>query len=322
MSTCKCKRALLVGTIALGPVALLFLILSLSTDYWLIFEVDRSKLSESIKKRSAENMIDGRWTYTRHQGLFRECYTDTDAKFLRLDPRKSDPVIDGKCFYIHHDLPDSTAGSSEFYISRIHLIRSHIACFILSIIVLFLSHMLDFCLLRYKYSEWMYVAAVGAFTSAFLITIGIACFHGTKYLEDNKIPDIGPYTQYYVSWDSEVQKYTYQKYGWSYAFGWIAVGLCAVNAILYAILGLSLQREFSKPGKKQKIKKTGKNTKKRKRSDVNAIAVPSPSLYDMYQGYSGYPAYHDYYSYPEYNMYYSQPTYHPTYNYELFNAYL
>ncbi|KAK3610637.1 hypothetical protein CHS0354_009102 [Potamilus streckersoni] len=317
MNNSKYKRALLVVTIALGPVSLLFIILSLSTDYWLIFEVDRSKLSESMKKRSTENMIDGRWTHTRHQGLFRECYTDNDTIFLRLDPLKNDPVIDGNCFFVHRELPDSTVGSSEFYISRIHLLRSHIACFILSIIILFLAHMLDFCLFRYKHSEWAYVSGVCAFTSAFLITIGIACFHGTKYLEDNKIADIGPYTQYYISWDSEVQMYTYQNYGWSYVLGWVAMGLCAVNATLYVVLGFNFQREALKREKKHKLKKKGKTTRNSEHPVVNAIAVRPPNLDETYQGYIGYPAFPDYYSYPEY-LYYSPPTSQPKYSYELF----
>ena len=71
---------MLVLATIMGPIVLVFLAVSFATDHWLEFDVTRSQLAPSIRTNSETSVVMGRYTHTRHRGLFRECYPGNDTK--------------------------------------------------------------------------------------------------------------------------------------------------------------------------------------------------------------------------------------------------
>ncbi|KAK7501915.1 hypothetical protein BaRGS_00006667 [Batillaria attramentaria] len=76
-----CATALIVIATILGPITLVFMAVSFGTDYWLEFNVDRTKLNPEDKDDKM-----ARYTHTRYRGLFRECYpgNDTACKYRTI----------------------------------------------------------------------------------------------------------------------------------------------------------------------------------------------------------------------------------------------
>lgn len=72
---------MLMSGVVFTILTVIFVAISFGTDYWLDYTVDRSSFPDALKNDDKNN---GRYTFSRNRGLFRECYpgNDTDGKIL------------------------------------------------------------------------------------------------------------------------------------------------------------------------------------------------------------------------------------------------
>jgi len=71
-----CGTVMLIAGTCFTIITVVFVAISFATDYWLDYTVNRNKLTDAVIKANATN---GRYTFTRHRGLFRECYPGSDT---------------------------------------------------------------------------------------------------------------------------------------------------------------------------------------------------------------------------------------------------
>lgn len=220
----SCATALIVIATILGPITLVFMAVSFGTDYWLEFDVDRTKLSGTDFEDARV-----RYTHTRYRGLFRECYPGNDTAFL--DTQKD--VVDGFCFNVKYELPESRSGYSDDFLIRIHLLRLFLAFYIVALVFFVTAFVFGLILCCWRISRWAYVAGLCAYIAAFSVAAAIAFFHGAEYLERNKLAE----PEFYKSWSQTIKAATRRSYGWSYALGWVGMILAAFTATFYSLAG-------------------------------------------------------------------------------------
>lgn len=73
-----CGTVMLMAGVVFTILTVIFVAISFGTDYWLKFTVDRSELDTSLKTADAIKK-NGRYTFSRNRGLFRECYPGNDT---------------------------------------------------------------------------------------------------------------------------------------------------------------------------------------------------------------------------------------------------
>lgn len=71
-----CGTVMLIAGTCFTILTVVFVAISFATDYWLDYTVKRNELSSSVLQANVSN---GRYTMTRHRGLFRECYPGSEA---------------------------------------------------------------------------------------------------------------------------------------------------------------------------------------------------------------------------------------------------
>ncbi|XP_071131475.1 uncharacterized protein [Mytilus edulis] len=234
MRRSSCGTFSLVLATCLGPVAIALLAVSFATDYWIEFTVDRNRLGASLKTDATR----ARYTFTRNRGIFRECYygNDTDLIF-----RNADGIVDSNCFHISYKFPETTnVDYSADFSTRIHLMRCHMAFFIMALVFFLISYVFGAVVCCWRRSKWAYCAGFCAYFSAFCTAAAIAFFHGAEYLERNKIRDE---PQFYQAWDPSIKTATVRDYRWSYILGWVGMGVAALTATLYAVAGCYIGSE-------------------------------------------------------------------------------
>ena len=234
-----CGTVMLIAGTCFTILTVVFVAISFATDYWLDYTVKRNELSSSVLQANVSN---GRYTMTRHRGLFRECYPGSEAyQFLAA----RNDVVDSECFVVDMDIPDtSITDLSSEYLTRIHLLRTCIAFFavgLLLIIVTFIVGLVPISCSRR--SKWAFASGFLAFLVAFFLAAAIAFFHGAEYLEKRKITDTFTTVTFYQNWESDVKLATDTDYGWSYALGWVGVGCAIITAIFYIIGGFYIGDE-------------------------------------------------------------------------------
>ncbi|KAL8590648.1 hypothetical protein ACOMHN_067427 [Nucella lapillus] len=220
----SCATALIVIATNLGPITLVFMAVSFGTDYWLEFDVDRSKLDATDLLAGKE-----RYTHTRYRGLFRECYPGNDTSFLDSYPG----VVDNFCFNVQYDLPESRSSYSDDYLIRIHLLRLFLAFYIVALVFFVTAFVFGLILCCWRISRWAYIAGLCAYIAAFSVAAAIAFFHGAEYLERNKLTEI----EFYKGWSQTIKEATRRSYGWSYTLGWVGMIMAAFTATFYSLAG-------------------------------------------------------------------------------------
>ncbi|XP_076072465.1 uncharacterized protein LOC143044373 [Mytilus galloprovincialis] len=234
-SRSTCGTVMLVAGTCFTILTLIFVAISFATDYWISYTVKRDNLPNLVKNAEATN---GRYTFSRNRGLFRECYPNASDAFLSA---QSADVSDGECFKVDLDIPDATADSlTNHYISRIHLLRSCIAFIAVGLFLILVTFIVGLIPLSCsRRSKWAFTAGFLAFLVAFFVAGGMAFFHGAEYLEKRKITDSidGDKIMFYQSWPDDIKINTDSDYDWSYALGWVGVGCAIITAIFYVIAG-------------------------------------------------------------------------------------
>lgn len=71
-----CGTVMLIAGTCFTILTVVFLAISFATDYWLDYTVKRTDLAIAVRNNNKTN---GRYTLTRHRGLFRECYPGSEA---------------------------------------------------------------------------------------------------------------------------------------------------------------------------------------------------------------------------------------------------
>uniref|UniRef100_A0A0B7AG52 Uncharacterized protein n=2 Tax=Arion vulgaris TaxID=1028688 RepID=A0A0B7AG52_9EUPU len=236
-----CVTALIVIATILGPITLVIMSVSFGTDHWLEFRVNTTSFNNTIRTMIETNVAMARYHVSRDRGLFRECYPGSDTKFLD----NAEGVIDGYCFPIDYDQPSSVNKPSNSFMSRLHLNRSFLAFFIISIALFLLAYIFGLILCCLRVSKWAYIAGTISYTSAFFLAAAIAFFHGAEFIERNKLNGgaSAQEAQFYPSWSQYLKYATTRNYGWSYALGWVGMILAAIAATLYALAGCYMTSE-------------------------------------------------------------------------------
>lgn len=240
MARSGCGTAMLVLATIMGPIVLVFLSVSFATDHWLEFDVNRGQLSPTIRSDSETSVVLARYTHTRHRGLFRECYPGNDTLFLENRKATDEEIVDKYCFYVRYEIPEKSGGGdwSSEYKSRIHLMRTNLALFIIAIVAFLMAYLFGLVLCCWRQSKWAYIAGLMAYIAAFSTAASIAFFHGAEYLERNKIEDTDPYMGlFYIKWQTSIQSATDRTYAWSYILGWVGMVLAALTATFYSLAG-------------------------------------------------------------------------------------
>lgn len=79
-SRSTCGTVMLVAGTCFTILTLIFVAISFATDYWISYTVKRENLSNVVKNAEAAN---GRYTFSRNRGLFRECYPNaSDGEYM------------------------------------------------------------------------------------------------------------------------------------------------------------------------------------------------------------------------------------------------
>ncbi|BFZ17450.1 hypothetical protein BsWGS_20488 [Bradybaena similaris] len=238
----KCATSLIVIATILGPITLVFMAVSFGTNFWLEFRVNSASFNSSIRFKTRTLISFARYHLSRDRGIFRECYPGNDTEFLD----NAADVVDGYCFNLNYDQPSIMASYSDNYLNRLHLNRSFLAFFIISIVLYVVAYICGLILCCLRKAKWAYIAGIICFTSAFFLAAAIAFFHGAEYIERNKLNG-GPNSneaEFYPSWPQYLKDATTRQYGWSYPLAWVGMILATIAATFYSLAGCYIASEF------------------------------------------------------------------------------
>lgn len=222
----------------LGPIVLVTLAISFSTDHWLEYKVDLDSNSPLYQRK--DEIKYKRIIFSRNRGLFRQCYLGPHIYF----PQDTPGLTDDYCLEISYKVPDKEQSSySREYWQRIHLMRTHLSFMVIGLICYLLAYVFGIVVCCARASKWALSSTVFTYGTAFSMALAMACFHGTEYLERNKIGQQPGDIIFQKNWPSEVAKATAKSYGYSYALGWVSMILSAIAGTLYAFAAWSLKGE-------------------------------------------------------------------------------
>lgn len=234
------KKASVFLTLAgiLGPPVLVMIALSLSTDNWVEYDVDKKMLPGFYTNKTEVKWL--RIVNSRDKGIFRECFPEDGIRF----PQDTPGLTDDYCLETSYNVPDKDqSGYTREYWQRIHLMRTHLSFMVIGLICYLLAYVFGIVVCCARASKWALFSTVFTYGTAFSMALAMACFHGTEYLERNKIgPQPGDII-FQKNWPSEVAKATAKSYGYSYALGWVSMILSAIAGTLYAFAAWSLKGE-------------------------------------------------------------------------------
>ncbi|CAG5126871.1 unnamed protein product [Candidula unifasciata] len=237
-----CTTTMIVIATILGPITLVFMSVSFGTNFWVQFTVNVASFNKTIRDRTRTDVGFARYHLTRDRGLFRECYPGNETEFLD----KATGVVDDYCFNINYDQPSNVQNPSDSYMTRLHLNRSFLAFFVVSIALFVIAYIFGLILCCLRAARWAYVAGIVSYSSAFFLAAAIAFFHGAEYIERNKLNG-GPNSneaQFYPSWEQYLKDATTRQYGWSYPLAWVGMILATIAATFYSLAGCYIASEF------------------------------------------------------------------------------
>merc|ERR1712038_1096449 len=224
-----------VATLAVGSLgvvlALLFGGVSLGTDHWINYTVNRGE--ELAAATDNDTYYFDPLYFSRNRGMLRTCYEGTDTLFLESE-EYADDVVDGRCFteggYELTQIADRVTWG-ENYELRIHLMRSHFAFHCLSL-VLYLTAI--WCVMCGCWSTNYQNLRLGAFMGFFggiVMAGGAGFFHGVDYLEREKI-DQEIFRKVWANSPHVLSSYSGYSFGYSYICAWISCGLALISCIV------------------------------------------------------------------------------------------
>ncbi|XP_067935434.1 uncharacterized protein [Watersipora subatra] len=304
---------------AFALIAFILLIISVTTNYWIEIEVAR---------RSSEPN-DGLTRYSRHRGLYQECWQDESLTGVIQTNKATSSAL---CLYLDLTVMTGPVESDETYQpyqTRKGLLISvwaMMALAILFIVIVITLYLYTLCqhVNTYQWKNSTKLVAGCSLTAMILIVLGMGLFHGAEVLELNKVTDPdgdrSPYNMYFpLDMPVDLRERIQRSYGWSYALSWCAVPC----ALLATVLFMAVSCCYVKSSKKSVYKKpTPKITTTvvvgsknlAYEADHERVVVAPPEVYVVngndhtsYSSRNGYDAYsmsqsHNSYS-PGYEMY-------------------
>lgn len=229
---------LTLGNIA-NVVAIVLILAAMGTEKWLLYEVDRTKLT-TTQQTSSSTGITARYYHTRHRGMFRECYPGNDTQFLDT----IGGVEDKNCFKLMFS--DNIAGASDAYTSMLALYTTFMATFLVGELLLIICYMagLYLCIARPRSHVW--APAILVCVAALVIVLGMAFFHSSVYIEENLVEDqLVNRQQHYQKWPSELKRATTRYFKESYIAAWVGFAFAIIAAFGYSFVASELTRSRS-----------------------------------------------------------------------------
>lgn len=226
-------------------IGIVLVAIAFGTDNWTEFKVNRGEFPPPAAAEEQAAIAKDIF-YSRSYGLFRECFPEEVSP---PEPKTYISPLGSNCANIRdYQIPedDQVRGYSEPRKTRMHLMRTTVAFYIVGLAFLF------FCLFTGVSGCWLrnpgLVLATGILLlfSTLFLAAAMAVWHGVEYLQ-REVLDEEPF---YRKWPQYLQKASEQKYGWSYMISWIGIGFVLIAAILmlvaYRFLKDEAREEFEK----------------------------------------------------------------------------
>ena len=242
-----CSSLLFNSSVIVLSVTTLFLLCSaFSTDFWVVYTVDRDKIKEETKGIAAYDFLlfnDGNY-FSRHRGLFRICYKGNETFFLDGN--------DGNCLTEKEYEWSPRIETSDWgfaYHQRKHLMRAHL---IVMAIAIFTTALASVCavLSSFRKDRKTFVNSTLIFigvTTTFVITF-IMCFHIYRNLEKNEINE-APFEKFWSS-DTHLKINARADFGFSFYLAWLGFGTWVVTLILSIFSKMKKSEELRRKRRK------------------------------------------------------------------------
>lgn len=229
-----------------GVISVALLGIAFGTDNWVYIRVDRKKIQEdiansvgSLSERDQQRFESDGIFRSRTQGLFRVCYPESRPRGvdLYLSP------VETYCENVNYYIPDEeniTKGFSEERMARLHMARSLVALFVVSLLFIFVAFWTGVVgCWRRSPSSIGTTAALMLFACLFAAG-SMGLWHGVHYYEQKKLNE----EPFYRSWPQLLKSHTITVYDWSYFIAWVGVGWVLVSALLFVGASVCLKREI------------------------------------------------------------------------------
>ncbi|XP_064643565.1 uncharacterized protein LOC135497653 isoform X2 [Lineus longissimus] len=240
--------------VLLTVMAVLCFGLSFSTDYWAMWNVDRTALktyaTANPSSDIATNLNTQKLYFTRYYGLWRTCYPGNETyQFLST----AQGVTDNYCLLVNYELGEMApnySGTSEYWV-MINLRRCSFGFMIAALVFGLLS-----CVAG-TWGCWKatpspnYIAGAMSLLGALFGGGSIGCFHGVHYLEQDVLSDAG----FYSTWPTTLKNVSSWSLQWSYIVGWVGVALILLTSVLFLVEGYNIQQSENRQKKRKNSKR-------------------------------------------------------------------
>ncbi|CAO1419021.1 unnamed protein product [Diamesa serratosioi] len=242
---CSAVTLSLATVISICAVALLAI--SFSTDNWLSYEVKRKNIMAYAGKQTDPQQLVEQYStkyyyYTRTRGLFRICYPKerppSSAVEIYLSP------IETHCSNIDYFPGDLGSGGLDDAdaITRMHLARSVIALFVLSLLAVICAFFTGLSGCWKRSAGAITATAILMLTACLLAAGAMGLWHTVEFFEKEKA--VG--AEFYQEWANILKDNTRISYDWSYIVAWAGVACSLIAAILLSGSAVCLRSEREK----------------------------------------------------------------------------
>lgn len=284
-------------------IGIVLVAIAFGTNNWQEYKVDRAKILAAISTNESLRKVNKKDIYfDRVYGLFRQCFP------LQLPDdinSYNDPFgqncVNVRDYRINTDDTKSLDSLSDAERTRMHLMRTCVAFYIIGLIFLFCCLLCGICGCWRRSASLILSTGILLLFATLFLAAAMAVWHVVDYLQREVIDQPG----FYKMWDPLLRANTEISYGWSYIIAWI--GICCI--FIASILMLFAYRAMKEEERDEFEKKRAPYMMSNYYDSKNAMV--SPYNYQTY-GYA-YPGY----SYPAYaqqgasagNGYYGYLTY-------------
>ncbi|CAD5118381.1 DgyrCDS7091 [Dimorphilus gyrociliatus] len=275
-------------------VGIIFVAVSFSLDYWLTYDINEDLLKTTTEIAEYNNAYKTQYPllyHNRNRGLFRTCYDENKNFYDSITRNK----VDDHCFAEEgYDVGDYRILNTPWkkkmgdnYNKRTNLIRAWFLLLATGLLMSLVSIFVGGISCWKLKSLLVKITALLTLVTALLIAGGVACFHGVRIMETEKITtpseaiDEPEYFEAQLKNATTNFKHLYKimevKLGTCYFLCWIGCGFLFVASILYLICGFGMdppkekKPKSMKQAKRTRPKRQRQPRRKGKRDDEYAI---------------------------------------------------
>lgn len=274
-------------------VGIVLVAVAFGTNNWREYAVDRANLtaalapSDPLRQRLGRNEV----YYSRVLGLFRKCFPENvpDGINSYYDPFGQNCVNIKDYRISSSDDPSLKPYDqlTEPERSRMHLMRSCVAFYIVGLAFLFACLLCGICGCWRRSTSLILSTGILLLFATLFLAAAMSVWHGIDYLEREVINQ----APYFLSWEPILHLNTKQYYGWSYIIAWVGIFLVLLSSVLMLAAYRVMKNEEKDEFEKKRAPYAMSNY-----YDGSKGALVSPYNYQTY-GYAypaggyGYPAY-------------------------------